>query len=190
MKKKVVKKKVPKKKIVKKKVAKKKTTKKKINRKDLAKQQEARGAVLLDFYTTGPGRPEITLQDLPQGWQDIIIDNMSNGASFDEISCLMGVSDDTLRKMMKNHPELLGTIKRGKQLSKAWWMRVGRTQLFNKEFSFTGWYMNMKNRFGWTDKQDLDVTINVPARITIPQGKKVIELKPPDEADMIDNEQF
>lgn len=172
---------------MKKKITKKKTVKKKVAKKK-AKSTESRGVVLLDFYTNLGGRPKIQLKDLGKGWQGLIIDNMSNGASLKEIKSLLGISNDLHTRLMNEEREYSETIKRGKQLSEAWWLRVGRTQLFNKEFSPTLWYMNMKNRFGWTDKQDLDVTITVPARITIPQGKKVLELKPPDEAEIVEDE--
>jgi len=176
-----------KKKVTKKKVVKKTTRKK---QKPSLEQQEARGAVLLDFYTKGPGRPKITLDTLPKGWQDIVIDNMTQGASLKEISALLGISDETMRRLGRDYPEFFGTVKRGLQLSEAWWLRVGRIQLFNKEFSYTGWYMNMKNRFNWTDKQEQTVNVHVPTRITIPQGEKVIELKPPEKALSDPNDEF
>jgi hypothetical protein len=40
-------------------------------------------------------------------------------------------------------------------ISHAWWERNGRENIDNKAFNFSGWYMNMKNRFGWKDRQDI-----------------------------------
>lgn len=127
------------------------------------------------------GRPKKQLKDLPGNWKKIVLDEMKEGASIDEITTLLGISYDVYYRLLKEEEDFTETIKRGKQLSKAWWMRQGRLNLFTdpKSFSFTGWYMNMKNRFGWTDKQETNVNINVPTSIMIPQKEKTIRLVPP-----------
>lgn len=108
------------------------------------------------------GRPLQGL-DLPEGWQDEIISLYSEGASDVEVKALIigwrgSISNDLWERWMKEEKDFSETIKRGRAISNAWWERVGRQQLGNKEFSYTGWYMNMKNRFGWADKQVIDNT--------------------------------
>jgi hypothetical protein len=104
------------------------------------------------------GRPKITTADFPKDWQEQVIKEMSEGASQEEIQGLLDISDKTLVRLMKDDKEFFRTIKRGRRLSKAWWLNKGRGNLENKEFSPVLWYMNMKNRFGWADKKEIDHT--------------------------------
>ena len=88
-----------------------------------------------------------------------IIELMKVGGSKTEVCALLEIDDNTLYDWCsKDSPrfkkEFSETIKRGVELSKAWWLKMGRTNLSDPKFSYTGWYMNMKNRFKWADKQE------------------------------------
>lgn len=106
------------------------------------------------------GRPKSTI-DLPDGWYNDVLELYSEGASDVEIKAYIyskrkTFSNDLWDRWLQEEPEFSETIKVGKMLSESWWAKTGRKNLNNKEFSYTGWYMNMKNRFGWKDKQEVD----------------------------------
>jgi hypothetical protein len=106
------------------------------------------------------GRP-LSKLDLPDGWYNEVLELYSEGASDVEIKAWIyekrkSFSNDLWDRWMEQEPEFSETIKVGKMLSESWWAKTGRKNLNNKEFSYTGWYMNMKNRFGWKDKQEVD----------------------------------
>jgi len=100
------------------------------------------------------GRPLIKLEDLPEGWEDTIINLSKEGASIVELAVELDISRNTLKALSERNEYFLNTIKKCKRYCEAWWLSKGRTELDNKDFSYTGWYMNMKNRFGWADKQE------------------------------------
>lgn len=100
------------------------------------------------------GRPQIELSDLPKGWKETMIELASEGASIVELAASVDLYRSTFYEISKREPEFSDTIKKCKALSEVWWQKQGRSNLQNKDFSYTGWYMNMKNRFGWKDKQD------------------------------------
>jgi len=106
------------------------------------------------------GRP-LEQFDLPEGWQDEVLSLYQEGGSDVEVKALIytmrgSFSNDLWDRWKKDEPQFSETIKAGKLISNAWWEKKGRKNLDNKEFSYTGWYMNMRNRFGWTDKQEID----------------------------------
>ncbi len=94
---------------------------------------------------------------------------MAEGASHIEVMAELAIWEDTFYRWKREKKEFSEAIKKGEQLSAAWWERKGRVNLENSEFSYTGWYMNMKNRHGWSDKKEVkntgDITINVSTGI-------------------------
>jgi hypothetical protein len=91
----------------------------------------------------------------------VVIDLMQEGASQQEVLAVLDISNDTFYRWKKENEEFSETIKRGVQLSQGWWERQGRVSLKDREFNYTGWYMNMKNRFKWADKQEVKQEGNV-----------------------------
>ena len=110
------------------------------------------------------GRPKIGLDILWEGWYNDILELYSEGASDVEIRALIYLKTKEKTKAsfglwdrwIEEEEEFFETIKQGRMLSESWWAKTGRKNLNNKEFSYTGWYMNMKNRFGWKDKHEVD----------------------------------
>lgn len=94
---------------------------------------------------------------------DVVIKEMSEGASITEVCGELGIFKEAFYAWCKKYENFSNAVKKGRSLSKAWWMRQGRKNLDNKDFSATLWYMNMKNRHKWTDRQQ--TTHNVTGKL-------------------------
>lgn len=104
------------------------------------------------------GRPKITTDEFPEGWEDAVIALGAEGASDVELRDYLNcIAFETWERLLNEDPHFFETIKIARSKCEVWWQKVGRTNLWTKEFSPTLWYMNMKNRFGWRDKEDINV---------------------------------
>ena len=96
---------------------------------------------------------------------DIVPKLMAKGWSKTEVCAKLGVQRATLLAWQAKHSPFLNAVKKGEELSKAWWMAKGRNSMNDASFNSTLWYMNMKNRHGWADKKEVklggEVDLNV-----------------------------
>jgi hypothetical protein len=129
------------------------------------------------------GRPpeKFDEQPFPDTWQRQILELYSDGASDVEIKALIhdwrgSFSNDLWDRWMKEEPNFSETIKKGRMLCEAWWQRHGRKNLTNKDFSYTGWYMNMKNRFGWADNQKTQTEIKTEIDLSNLSAQEIRQL--------------
>lgn len=81
---------------------------------------------------------------------------ISEGASIPELAYIIKVDQTTINDWMRIHQDFALAIKSAREIAEGWWLMHGKDNLHNKEFNSTLWYMNMKNRYGWTDKKSSD----------------------------------
>ena len=105
------------------------------------------------------GRQPMSIDKLPDNWKEIVRNIYSVGGSDVELRVELGISNTGWYSLIENDTIFSETIKNGKELCEAWWLRTGRTGLWQQkdapQLNYTGWYMQMKNRFGWADKQEV-----------------------------------
>lgn len=105
------------------------------------------------------GRPKDTVADrLTEGWQERMLELAKEGASEVELRVELGISDDLWYRWIDEEPEFARTVKDCKRRIQAWWERHGRHMAVGAEGNATVWIFNMKNRFGWRDKNELALT--------------------------------
>lgn len=96
----------------------------------------------------------------------MLIDGMSKGFSIEACAGKIGVSKETVYQWVKEHPEFSDAKKTGEALSRDFWESLGIDHILNKSYSSREggeskslnaavWCFNMKNRFGWRDKQEV-----------------------------------
>lgn len=102
------------------------------------------------------GRPRTTVNDLPADWREIMRDCGQEGGSATEARCLLGIGESAWGTLLEDSEEFRRAEKTRSSLCEVWWERTGRKMATGADGNATVWIFNMKNRFGWRDKQDIN----------------------------------
>ena len=106
------------------------------------------------------GRPA---KQLPEGWEETCLELAKKGKGLLHMAQAMGMARSTLYKKLDDDKDFSDTMALIKQEYEIWWENTGQEGMFmgGKDNPFNGalWSFNMKNRFGWTDKQEVQQDI-------------------------------
>lgn len=110
----------------------------------------------------------------------MLIAHMNKGLSFESFAGVIDTTKKTLYSWTEEYQEFLNAKEIGTEKSRIFWENLGVNHIINRSDSeFQGgsssrslnasvWIFNMKNRFGWRDKQpgEADVVVNNFASMT------------------------
>ena len=86
----------------------------------------------------------------------MLISHMEGGLSFESFGGRIDVNEDTLYQWKHDHLEFSEAYKRGRLKSMLHWEEMGHDMVLAGQGNATTWIFNMKNRFGWKDKQEIE----------------------------------
>lgn len=92
----------------------------------------------------------------------MLIEHMSSGLSFESFAGVIGVDRDTLYEWVKVNKDFSDAKKKGSSASELKWEKIGLEGLYmggkDTPFNAAVWIFNMKNRFGWTERKEVEIT--------------------------------
>lgn len=114
-----------------------------------------------------PGQPTLYRQE----YCALLVEHMSQGLSYEAFAGVVGVSRQTLYDWEHANQEFSDAKKAAVEKSRLFWEKLGIDNIINESFgnnngsrslNASTWIFNMKNRFGWRDKQpdEVDTVIN------------------------------
>lgn len=113
---------------------------------------------MADKKKTTKGRPSKYKEE----YCELLIKHMEQGLSFETFGATIGVSKQTLYDWVNAHSLFLDAKKTAFLKCQLFWEQLGIDGVFSTKASAlnTGvWVFNMKNRFGWRDKIEIEQTV-------------------------------
>jgi hypothetical protein len=118
-----------------------------------------------------PGQPTKYRESMCQE----VIEFMKQGYSKEAASAHLGISEESFYQYIKQHKEFSEAVKEGTRQSLLFWEKLGIQGASGGEINAPTWIFNMKNRFGWRDKQEIS---GDPEKPLVPVLNVTISNKP------------
>lgn len=91
----------------------------------------------------------------------MLVEHMSKGYSFEAFGAVVYAGKETLYIWLKEYPFFANAKKVGESLSRLFWEGQAINNLLfykdGQQIQPAIWIFNMRNRFGWTDRQEIEI---------------------------------
>jgi transposase len=111
---------------------------------------------------------------------ELLIECMKKGYSFEAFGSEVSISKQTLYDWVERYPEFSDAKNIGLSHARKFWENIAILACLgdNKMANPAIWVFNMKNRFGWRDKQPEEISDRIqPLVIDLPNAGRAIEIK-------------
>jgi len=102
------------------------------------------------------------LDEHHEDWRSTLLGMYKQGASDREVMVELGLSKGAWQLLLGESASLYSDFEElvdlGRLCSYAWWEKQGRTNLMTTKFQTALWTIQMKNRFGWSEKSESSVS--------------------------------
>lgn len=94
---------------------------------------------------------------------------MSQGYSQKATAALLGITESTFNEWLNQYDEFRAAVDLGKGLCHVWWEQAGMDGMKGKikNFNSSVWSLNVKNRFGYSEKQEISGDPDKPLNTNI-----------------------
>lgn len=90
----------------------------------------------------------------------VAYDLLSKGYSKEAVAGQIGISKQCFYEWVQKHKDFGDAVQRGESASQFYWEDLGMRGTLGqiKGFNASSWMFNMKNRFGWAEKSDQNIS--------------------------------
>lgn len=100
------------------------------------------------------------LEKRPEDWRKTVLALYNAGASDREVMVELELTRGQWETLMGDlvESDFSEVVEYGRLVAHAWWERLGRQKLDDKSFNTALWTIQMKNRFGWSERTEQSMT--------------------------------
>lgn len=105
-----------------------------------------------------------------------LIKHMGEGFSFESFAAVVEITESTLYEWKLKNKEFSEAHKKGYGANRMFWEKISLDYLVSDKdtkFNSTVWIFNMKNRFGWKDRHEIDT--NVSGNVTFQLAAPIVD---------------